>query len=225
METKQITTTVIEAAEGKVLRRKSDGVVYGTTVHLGYNYYEGGMPSRPSVDTPDDFEEVDAPEDYTAFDVTDKDRLVRMSGVIARERSLVNGYGLNASDALETKDWFPVWGKDIVDGTVMAKGFRFQYTPDGDDESTLYEVVQTHTAQMQYAPGLPTAALYKAVNVEASGTKDDPIPYTPPMEIFSGRFYTQGGVLYKCTRDSGQALSHDLSALVGVYVETAEQED
>lgn len=28
-----------------------------------------------------------------------------------------------------------------------------------------------------------------------------------------------GGVLYKCTRDGGQALSHDLAALVGLYVE------
>ena len=28
-----------------------------------------------------------------------------------------------------------------------------------------------------------------------------------------------GGVLYKCTRDSGQALTHDLAALVGLYVE------
>lgn len=221
METKQITTTVIEAAEGKVLRRKSDEVIYGKTVHLGYNYYEGGMPSRPSADTPDDFEEIDEPDDYTAFAVTDRDRdrLMRMSGIIDRERSLVNGYGLSAKDALETKSWFPIWGRDIVDGTALAKGSRFQYTADGDEDSILYEVVQAHTAQMQYAPGLSTAALYKAVNVEAEGTKDDPIAYTPPMEIFNGKYYTQGGVLYRCTRDSGQALSHDLAALVGLYVE------
>lgn len=219
METKQTTTTIIEAADGKVLRRKSDGVIYGKTVHLGYNYYEGGMPSRPSADTPDDFEEIDEPDDYTAFDVTDRDRLIRMSGIIDRERSLVNGFGLSAKDALETKDWFPVWSRDIVDGTALEKGFRFQYTADGDEDSVLYEVVQAHTAQMQYAPGLSTAALYKAVNVEAEGTKDDPIAYTPPMEIFNGKYYTQGGVLYRCTRDSGQALSHDLAALVGLYVE------
>lgn len=224
METKQITTTVIEAANGKVLRRKSDGVVYGRTVHLGYNYYEGGMPSRPSADTPDDFEEVDTPDDYTAFDVTDRDRLVRMFGIIERERSLVNGYGLSAKDALETKDWFPVWGKDIVDGTELAKGFRFQYTADGEDDSTLYEVVQAHAAQMQYAPGLSTAALYKVVNIEASGTKKDPIAYVPPMEIFQGKYYTQGGVLYLCTRDSGQALNNAMAELVGIYVETIEQE-
>lgn len=219
METKQITTTVIEAAEGKVLRRKADGVVYGKTVHLGYNYYEGGLPSSTSLDTPDDFEEIDAPDDYEAFAVNDKDRLVRMSEIVANERTLVNGYNLSAADALETKDWFPVWGRDIVDGTQLAKGFRFQYTPDGADDSLLYEVVQSHAAQMQYAPGLSTAALYKVVNVEATGTQDDPIPYTPPMEIFNGRYYTQNGTLYLCTRDSGIALSHDLSALVGLYVE------
>lgn len=70
-------------------------------------------------------------------------------------------------------------------------------------------------------PSVDTAALYEVIEVEATGTKDDPIPYTPPMEIFNGKYYTQGGVLYKCTRDSGQALSHDLAALVGLYVEIA----
>lgn len=68
-------------------------------------------------------------------------------------------------------------------------------------------------------PSINTAAMYEVIEVEPTGTQDNPIPYTPPMEIFNGKYYTQGGVLYKCTRDSGQALSHDLSALVGHYVE------
>ena len=63
METRQITTTVIEAAEGKLLRRKSDKTVYGKTVYLGYNYYENGDRIEPKQDTPEDFEEFDAPED------------------------------------------------------------------------------------------------------------------------------------------------------------------
>ena len=70
-------------------------------------------------------------------------------------------------------------------------------------------------------PSLATAALYEVIEVEPAGTQDDPIQYTPPMEIFNGKYYTQGGVLYKCTRDSGQALTHDLAALVGLYVEIA----
>ena len=73
-------------------------------------------------------------------------------------------------------------------------------------------------------PSLSTAALYEVVELQATGAIDDPIAYVPPMEIFQGKYYTQGGVISKCTRDSGQALSHDLSALVGTYVETVEDE-
>ena len=39
------------------------------------------------------------------------------------------------------------------------------------------------------------------------------------MEIFKDKYYIQNNVIYKCTRDSEIALSHDLSALVGMYVE------
>lgn len=41
------------------------------------------------------------------------------------------------------------------------------------------------------------------------------------MEIFKDKYYTQSKVLYKCIRDSGQPLSHNLSDLVGNYVEKA----
>lgn len=68
-------------------------------------------------------------------------------------------------------------------------------------------------------PSLDTAALYGVIEVEASGSIDDPIEYTPPMEIFEEKYYTQNGVKYKCVRGSGQELAHDLSALVGLYVE------
>lgn len=61
--------------------------------------------------------------------------------------------------------------------------------------------------------------LWKVVDEEHEGGADDPIPYNPPMEIFQGKIYIQNGVKYRCTRDSGQPLTHDLSALVGLYVE------
>ena len=70
-------------------------------------------------------------------------------------------------------------------------------------------------------PSLETASLWKRVDEEHAGTKDDPIPYAPPMEIFKDKYYTQSKVLYKCIRDSGQPLSHNLSDLVGNYVEKA----
>ena len=83
----------------------------------------------------------------------------------------------------------------------------------------MWEVVQPHTTQDNWKPSLATDSLWKVVDEEHEGGADDPIPYNPPMEIFKGKIYIQNGVKYRCTRDSGQPLTHDLSALVGLYVE------
>lgn len=106
--------------------------------------------------------------------------------------------------------WESYIGKSLTTGQIVSH------------DGTLYRIRQDISAVLadQY-PSLDTAALYEAIEVEASGTADDPIAYVPPMEIFNGKYYTQGGVKYLCTRDSGTALSHDLSALVGLYVEVA----
>ena len=55
-----------------------------------------------------------------------------------------------------------------------------------------------------------------------AGTEDDPIPFEPPMELFSGKYYTQNGVTYLCMRDSETPMSYDLTELVGLYVELVE---
>lgn len=85
-------------------------------------------------------------------------------------------------------------------------------------EDKPWRVRQTHTPLEVYPPSLATASLYEAIDKEHSGELDDPIPYTPPMEVFEGKFYVEDGVIYRCTRDSGVALTHNLSALVGLYV-------
>lgn len=212
MTTEQITTTVLIADEGKVLRRKSSGAIYGETVHLGYNYYDSGMGlSEPHLDTPDDFEEIDKPEDYEAFKIDQVKRLNRITALVASEKQGINNLGLTDKESLEVMDWFPAWEA----GKQLNEGEKVTYN------GTLWRVRQTHTSQDGWQPSISTASLFEAVNVEASGTADDPIAYVPPMEIFNGKYYTQGGVLYLCTRDSGTALSHDLSALVGLYVTTA----
>lgn len=71
--------------------------------------------------------------------------------------------------------------------------------------------------------GVETASLYEVIDREHDGTLSDPIPYTPPMEIFEGKYYIQSSVLYRCTRDSGTALTHNLSELVRLYVEVVEE--
>lgn len=123
----------------------------------------------------------------------------------------INTYELTPSEALQVKDRYPEWevGIDVV------KGHKYQC--DGD----LWEALKDHKTQENWKPSLETASLWKRVDEEHAGTKDDPIPYAPPMEIFKDKYYTQSKVLYKCIRDSGQPLSHNLSDLVGNYVEKA----
>ena len=96
---------------------------------------------------------------------------------------------------------------------VLTEGMMVTY------EDKPWRVRQTHTPLEIYPPSLETASLYEAIDKEHSGEADDPIPYTPPMEIFEGKHYIEDGIVYRCIRNSEVALAHDLSALVGFYVE------
>lgn len=138
-------------------------------------------------------------------------RLLALDQMDKEATEKINTYDLSPSEALQVKDRYPEWeiGIDVV------KGHRYQYGGD------LWEVLQGHKTQENWKPSLETASLWKRVDEEHAGTKDDPIPYAPPMEIFKDKYYTQSKVLYKCIRDSGQPLSHNLSDLVGNYVEKA----
>ena len=116
-----------------------------------------------------------------------------------------------------TKTLYPVWGKgDASYGTSVTKGFRFRVVTDNSD--ILYEVIQDHTLQENWIPGVDTASLYKVVDKDHAGTLEDPIPYTPPMELFKDKYYTQNSKVYLCIRNSEIPLSHDLSSLINNYV-------
>jgi hypothetical protein len=111
---------------------------------------------------------------------------------------------------LSVKDFYPTWDSKI--GKNVEVGYKLLYN------DNLWKVRQNHMVMEHYPPSLATAALYEVIEEQHEGTIDDPIPYTPPMEIFNGKYYTQEEVLYLCTRDSGTALSHNLKDLVNIYV-------
>lgn len=105
-------------------------------------------------------------------------------------------------------EWDTYIGKSLKTGQIVSY------------KSKLYRVRQDISTVIEsYAPQLSTASLYEVIEVASAGTIDDPIPYTPPMEIFNGKYYIQNGVKYKCIRDSQTALSHNLADLVALYVE------
>ena len=97
-------------------------------------------------------------------------------------------------------------------GKPLAVGEYVQY---GDK---LYRVLQAHTAQANWTPDI-AASLFVVIDKEHQGILEDPIPAQVNMEYFSGKYYIENNVIYLCTRDSGIALQHMPSALVGSYFE------
>lgn len=218
MRTEQRTVTTIIADEGKLLRRKSDCWVAGEQLTLGYNYYEGGVGlSSPKLETPEDYEEIDKPEDYEEPQIIDDVKRIKagmklLENVTKRmeeEKKNINSLNLSNDEKLQLKDMYPEWES----GIQVKQGDTYRV---GDD---LWEALQDHTTQENWKPGIETSSIWKRVEKEHKGNAEDPIPYAPPMEIFEGKYYTQDEVKYKCTRDSGIPLTHNLADLVGLYVE------
>lgn len=135
---------------------------------------------------------------------------------ISFARMAINTVELADSDALAVKDLHPKWETFI--GKAMKAKTRVTY---GEG---LFRARQDINPVLDiYPPGSQGAeALYEEINETNAGTIDDPIPYNNNMELFAGKYYSQGGVVYKCTRDTGQAVYQDLADLVGIYVEVAE---
>lgn len=53
---------IIIAQDGKVFRRKSDGIIFGKEINLGYTYYINGQKlDEPLLELPEHFEEIDEP--------------------------------------------------------------------------------------------------------------------------------------------------------------------
>lgn len=136
-------------------------------------------------------------------------RLLALDELDKEATEEINTYDLSPSEALQVKDRYPEWET----GINVKTGERYRV------EDVLWECIKEHTIQENWKPSMATASLWKVVDEEHKGTIDDPIVYIPPMEIFKDKYYIQNGIKYKCTRNSEQPLTHDLSALVGLYVE------
>lgn len=119
--------------------------------------------------------------------------------------------------AARSVEVYDTWAHLVEIGYTAEKaGYRFRH---GDKLYKTRLDGQRFTAE--WVPGVDTAALFEAIDIEHAGTVDDPIPFTQGMELFAGSYYSEDGVTYLCTRDSGAPLYHSLASLVGLYVEVA----
>lgn len=126
----------------------------------------------------------------------------------------INTLSVDDAAAYRMREFYPAW-EDVIGKTVDA-GYKLTY------QGALYKVVSAHTVQSDWVPGSGTESLYARIDETHDGTKYDPIPYEGNMALENGKYYTQSNVLYKCTRDTVNAIYNNLSDLVGIYVEAVE---
>ena len=126
----------------------------------------------------------------------------------------INTMNLTDEQALRYKRLHPQWSDFI--GKSLPANFKIQYL------EKLYKTRQEISVVLDqdgYRPGeTGSEALYEEINETNKGTLEDPIPYNNNMELYEGKYYSQNGVTYLCTRNSGQALTHNLEELVDIYV-------
>lgn len=113
-------------------------------------------------------------------------------------------------EALEVVTLYPEWAA----GVDYSTGHKVQYG------GNLWRCMQSHTAQTGWEPSTATASLWAEICESHDGTLADPIPYSGNMALENGKYYTQGGVTYLCTRDTGSPVYNALADLVGIYVDT-----
>lgn len=126
---------------------------------------------------------------------------------------LINSLIVDDKIALRMKSFYPEWAA----GKIYPAGFKVR----SNDKLWKVREGQSHTSVIGWEPE-KAASLWEQINETNAGTIDDPIPYDGNMTLVKGLYYYQDGGLYLCERDTGVAVYHPLSELVGLYVTKVE---
>lgn len=123
----------------------------------------------------------------------------------------INALEVDDGTALRMASYYPEWEV----GKSYEEGFKVQYSGD------LYKVTTAHTSQSDWTPDV-AATLFTRIDENHAGTEDDPIPYDGNMALEEGKYYVQGDVVYRCTRDTGSPVYASLWDLIELYVEVVQ---
>lgn len=122
----------------------------------------------------------------------------------------INTLDVDDNTALRMTEFYPEWES----GVAYTAGYKVQRS------ATLWRCMQAHTSQSGWEPSTATAGLWEQICENHDGTLADPIPYSGNMALENGKYYTQDGAMYLCTRDTGSPVYNALADLVGIYVDT-----
>lgn len=184
------------------------------------NIDEFNVLTRYEFDSPEFTESMNSEEwthgeDYVQPN-EDYAKIKAMQILTARITKEINTMNLSNTEALSVKEFYPVWNENSLS---INKGDKYQHN------GKLYEADQAHTSEANFSPDR-MSSIWHVVVEDHDGTLEDPIPYNEELNplwqgmiLEEGKYYTQSGTVYKCTRDSGIKLTQNLADLVGHYVE------
>lgn len=181
-------------------------------------YYKNGTKYTLPDMTPAEIAELE--EARLRYEAEEKHRPLSTEEVQAMLiRQQVNTLTVDDATAFRMAAFYPDWesGKAYTAENGCPVGYKVVRA------GNLWKLRQEHTSQDSWAPGMTgTESLWEEICEHHDGTKYDAIPYNGNMALEAGKYYTQDGVLYLCSRDTRNPVYHALSALVGTYVEVVE---
>lgn len=154
---------------------------------------------------------------YEQFLVSERTRPLTAEEVTAMLiKQQINTLTVDDNTALRMRRYYPTFAELV--GQTVTQGTKFRASD--SEDADLYKTIQPElTIQAHYPPGVGMEALYTRIDETHDGTLADPIPYDGNMELTEGLYYTHGGVIYLCNRNTGKQVYNPLADLVGIYVE------
>ena len=166
--------------------------------------YENGVYRELTAEEIAEIEEAQA-----VWEATERTRPLTAEEVTAMLiKQQINTLNVDDNTALRMTTFYPEWAANAE----YTTGYKVQRS------GRLWRCLQTHTSQAGWEPE-NAASLWTEICETHSGTLEDPIPYNGNMALESGKYYSQDGKVYSCTRDTVNPVYNALSELVGLYVE------
>ena len=92
--------------------------------------------------------------------------------------------------------------------SAEKEGYKFTH------EDLLYKTLKAgQKFESQWIPGQGTESLFVRIDETHTGTKEDPVPWTPNMQPEEGKYYKEEELLAECVEDPGQPLYNKLAEL------------
>ena len=157
-------------------------------------------------------------EFHGAVDLQDKDTTITtLAGEVVdkQEAQTIRGFIETAADGLDdaaASQMALLFPSLKGDGNLIQSGARINWN--GSVKRAAVDLWDTEPNNPDNAP-----TLWEELCKTHDGSRYDPIPYDGSMALENGKYYSQDGVVYLCSRDTVNPVYNPLRELVGIYVE------